>query len=92
MKSAGPLASPCRAAERRRSIETSMADLCVECGRFVPRACRDIVTAFTCPYDLFSVTPSRDDGGARTERDLGDGVRPSATGNIPPSQFGIPPD
>ena len=41
-----------------------MADLCVECGRFVPRACRDIVTAFTCPYDLFSVTPSRDDGGA----------------------------
>jgi len=69
-----------------------MADLCVECGRFVPRACRDIVTAFTCPYDLFSVAPSRDDGGACTERDLGDGVRPGATGNIPPPQFGIPPD
>ena len=37
-----------------------MADLCAQCGKFAPRACCDVVSAFTCPFDLFAVTPDRD--------------------------------
>jgi hypothetical protein len=38
-----------------------MADLCAQCGKFVPRACRDVVSAFACPFDLFAVPAEHDE-------------------------------
>jgi hypothetical protein len=69
-----------------------MADLCVECGRFVPRACRDIVTAFNCPFDLFSLVPTRGDLDRRAEREAGEGAGRSAKRPNAPPQFGTSPD
>jgi hypothetical protein len=38
-----------------------MADLCAQCGKFVPRPCRDIVSAFACPFDLFDARAEHDE-------------------------------
>jgi hypothetical protein len=38
-----------------------MADLCAQCGKFVPRACRDVVSAFACPFDLFAPPAEHDE-------------------------------
>jgi hypothetical protein len=38
-----------------------MADLCAQCGKFVPRACRDVVSAFACPFGLLAAPTEHDE-------------------------------
>ena len=38
-----------------------MADLCAQCGKFVPRACRDVVSALACPFGLLAATTEHDE-------------------------------